>query len=472
MDISGKSDTMKRKVIRYFMFIILLTLGLVLVSFGIGIKNYFYQNISNTFRNYAQAVSPIWTRQADYSSINLVDFSDEIIQNYQYDGADLYLLNRKGQFIQSSLGYYKDSYYEINPSVLSFKTVYQVERNKDYKEKVMVVYTPLIYEGHVMGVLRYVTSLEIVDSIITRFVIYGCFVCGVIAVLVFLISIQLGNSIVDPLKNIICLTKRMAEGRYEEKIEQIYPYEAGELVAMLNYMGDEITKADRLKNEFISSISHELRTPLTGIKGWIETMQEPEGILVEDMKFGMTMIHNETQRLIHLVETLLDFSRYQSDRMNLNPTLIDINDVLNEVVFQMQKMAEQKQVRIILSSSPNVIEADADKIKQVILNILDNAIKFSKEQGKVYMKQAKKDNQIEIIISDQGIGIPPEEMEHITRSFYKLNSKIVGEGLGLAISQKILELHHGTLEIKSEYGKSTSVIITLPLQLQRLKEEK
>lgn len=464
MDTCGKSEDMKRKVILYFMLIILLTLGLVMVSFGIGIRNYFYQDISNTFQNYAQAVTPVWTSQADYSSMNLMDYSDAIIENYQYEGADLYLLNRTGQFIQSSIGFYKEKSYAINPDVFQFKTVYQVEKNKDYTEKVMAVYTPLTYEGHVVGVLCYVTSLKQVDSVILKFLVYGLAICIVIAVLVFLVSLNLGNSIVRPLKDIIRLTKRMAEGKYQEKIETVYPYEAGELVGMLNYMGDEITKADRLKTEFISSVSHELRTPLTGIKGWIETMREPAGLPEEDMKFGLEIIDNETERLIGLVENLLDFSRYQSDRIHLNLLEVDVEALLREAVFQLQIKAEKKDIHFEVETSLVLIRADGDKLKQVILNILDNAIKFSKEHSKIQVHQIKKQEEVEIIICDSGIGIKPEKLPYITNSFYKIDDKAVGEGLGLAISQRIIDLHQGKILIQSEYGKSTCVIVTLPIR--------
>ncbi len=112
---------------------------------------------------------------------------------------------------------------------------------------------------------------------------------------------------------------------------------------MLNYMADEITKADHMKNDFISSISHELRTPLTGIKGWAETMRDPEGLTEEEMKFGLKIIDEETERLISLVESLLDFSRYQSDRMILSLSFVPFDELIEKVTFELLKKGRKKE---------------------------------------------------------------------------------------------------------------------------------
>lgn len=460
----GKSKPMKRKVILYFMLLILLTLSLVMVSFGLGMKRYFYQEIADTIEHHSEAAVPVWPRQGEFTTADLINHSDEIIKNYQIQGTELYVLKRNGQLIQSSSGFYEERNFPIDPTVLKYRTVYKTETSGYSGEKIMAVYTPLIYDGHVVGVLRYDTSLTGVDSKIFTLLCYGTVICLLVAVLVFLVSLHLGNSIVKPLKDIIHLTQRMAEGRYKEKIEKNYSHEAGELVRMLNHMADEILKADQLKNDFISSISHELRTPLTGIKGWIETMRDPEELTDEEMQFGLKIINDETERLISLVESLLDFSRYQSDRMVLSLSPVHLDDLIREVTFQLKKKAEKKEVNLQIETIPTVITADGDKLKQVMLNILDNAIKFSGEKGHILIHQTHKQDLAEIVIQDTGIGINTENLEYVTRSFYKIDPKSVGEGLGLAISQNIVELHGGTLQINSEYGKGTSVIISLPLK--------
>lgn len=453
---------MKRKVVLYFMFLIVLTLTLVMVFFGIGIKRYFYQEIFDTVKNYTEAVLPVWTQQGDFTILQLTEQSDAIIKAYKMDDAALSLLTRNGHMIQSSTGYLVEKTESIDPEVLRFHTVYHIEKTKNSDEKIMAVYTPLLYEGQIAGVLKYEVSLTDTDARIYKLLSWGLVVCMLVAFLVFLVSFQLGNSIVKPLKSIIMLTKRMAEGNYNEKIEQSYPHEAGELVDMLNYMADEITKADRMKNDFISSISHELRTPLTGIKGWAETMRDPEGLTEDEMKFGLKIIDEETERLISLVESLLDFSRYQSDRMSLSLSFVPFDKLIEKVTFELLKKAEKKNIHLITETTPVVIEADWDKLKQVVLNVLDNAIKFSPKSSDIVITQTVEDHCVSLVIRDAGIGVKAEHLKYLTQSFYKADKKSVGEGLGLAISRKIMNLHGGTLSIESEYGRGTTVTLNLP----------
>ena len=279
----------------------------------------------------------------------------------------------------------------------------------------------------------------------------------------YLVSLHLGNSIVRPLDDIISFTQKMAAGEYKKKIEKVYPYELGDLAKMLNYMGDEILKTDRLKNDFITSVSHELRTPLTGIKGWIETMSDPRGLSDEEFQFGLTIINNESERLISLVEGLLDFSSYQSNRIKLVRSSFNVDKLIHEVTFQLKKKAEKKEIRLIVETIPVNITADGDKLKQVVLNILDNAIKFSYKDSTIHILQSINHESVLIEISDNGIGIKQDKLKYIMESFYKIDPKSIGVGLGLAISRSILDMHKGTIKIDSEYGKGTSVIISLPL---------
>lgn len=454
---------MKRKVILYFMIIILFTLGLVMIGFSIGIRQYYYQGIANTFQSQAEAVPSVWKEQIDFTNANLVDSSDEIIKNYRFKGAELQLLKRNGQLIQSFSGFYEDKIYSVDPSVLDLKTTYKIEKNEYSNEEIMAVYTPLVFDGQVVGVLRYVTSLTKVNTLISNLLGYGMIICTVIAVIVFLISLRLGNTIVKPLNDIINFTKKMAEGRYKEKIENIYPYELGEMAKMLNYMGDEILKTDRLKNDFISSVSHELRTPLTGIKGWVETMRDSNGLSDEEFQFGLKIIDDESERLISLVENLLDFSRYQSDRIKLILSEVKVDELIREVTFQLQKKVEKKEIQCIVETIPLVITADGNKLKQVILNILDNAIKFSYKDSIIHVTQSISNNVVLIKISDTGIGIKEENLNYVMGSFYKIDPKSIGAGLGLVISKNIVDMHKGALQIDSEYGKGTSITISLPI---------
>ena len=452
---------MKRKVVSYFMLLTILTLTLVMVCFGFGMRRYFYQELSNSVKSHTEAVPFVWAELGEFTSEDLIRKSDGVIKAYQMEGTSLTLLTRKGDPIQSTTGYLEDYKVSIDPRVLSFETVYKIQ--EPMGQRTMAVYTPLLYQGQTVGVLKYEISLAKTDERIFILLSWGLAACLMVAFVAFLVSLRLGNSIVLPLKNIIKLTKRMAEGNYEEKIQEEYPYEAGELVKMLNYMADEITKSDRMKNDFISSISHELRTPLTGIKGWAETIKEPDSVTEEEMKFGLKIIEEETERLIRMVESLLDFSRYQSDRMVLSLSPMSFDQLVEKVSLELSKKAEKKDIRLMKDLVPARIQGDWDKLKQVVINVLDNGIKFSEQNGEIYITMTVSDDWVSLVIRDNGIGVRKEHLKYITHSFYKADKRSPGEGLGLAISQKIMVLHGGSLSIESEYGKGTSVTMKLPL---------
>lgn len=451
---------MKRKVVSYFMLLTILTLTLVMVCFGIGMRRYFYQELADGVKNHTEAVPFVWAELGEFTGEDLKRKSNAIIKSYQMEGTNLLLLTRKGDPIQSTTGFLNDSRDTIDSKVLTFETVYKVEKGTG--QRIMEVYTPLLYHGQTVAVLKYEKPLAETDQRIFTLLSWGFFVCLMVASVAFLVSLRLGDSIVLPLKKVILLTKRMAEGNYQEKIQESYPYEAGELVDMLNYMADEITKADRMKSDFISSISHELRTPLTGIKGWAETLKEPDGLTEEEMGFGLRIIEEETERLIRMVESLLDFSRYQSDRMVLALSPISFDELVEKVTLGLMKKAEKKGIRLIRDLAPARIQGDWDKLKQVVINVLDNGIKFSEKNSEIIITMTTTKDWVCLVIQDTGIGVRKEHLKYITHSFFKADKRSSGEGLGLAISQRIMTLHGGSLSIESEYGKGTSVTIKLP----------
>jgi len=455
---------MKRKIILYFMIIISLTLSLVMSGFGVAATYYYHHSIANTFRQQAETISPVWKGETDFSSVKLMDYSDEIIKRYEVKGSQLQLLKRDGKLIQSSTGFNEGTTYWVDPSVLSLKTTYKTEKIKYSGEKIMAIYTPLIFEGQAVGVLRYVVSLTGIDSLIMHLLGFGIIICVVVGVIVLIVSFKLGNSIVRPLNDIINFTRKMPEDKYKKRIEKKYSNELGEMAKMLNYMADEILKTDRLKNDFISSVTHELRTPLTGIKGWIETIQAPHDLSDEELKFGLGIISNESERLILLVEDLLDFSRYQSNRIELVTSSIGVDKIINEVMFSLKQKSEKKGIRLLAQTIPITITADGNKLKQVVFNVLDNAINFSYKDSVINIVQSIDQESVFIKITNIGIGIKQENLKHIMESFYKIDPKSVGAGLGLAISRSIIDNHGGTLKIESEYGKGTTVNISLPLE--------
>ncbi|MFY0743865.1 HAMP domain-containing sensor histidine kinase [Solibacillus silvestris] len=455
---------MKRKVILYFMIIIILTLTLVMTVFWGAMTKFYYQGIANMFQQHVEAIHPRWANEIELTSARIKDFSDFVVKSYEFEGAELQLLNNDGEMIQSSTGFYEDTSYTVDPNLFSsYSPYYEKEELEKTGEKVLATYIPLLLDGEVIGVLRYTTSLTETNLLIQRLVGYGILLCIGVAAIVFLVALQLAQSFVKPFNEIIQFTETMAKGQFEKRIKEDFPDELGEMSKTLNYMADEIVKTDTLKNDFISSISHELRTPLTGIKGWAEMLESPEGLTDKEVNFGLRMINSESDRLIKLVEDLLNFSRYESNRIELHPTKFVYATLIEEAALQLQSKANEKNISMKLNTSPVSLYADEDKIRQVLLNILENAIKFSPHNSEISIKQYVLNGKAICTIRDDGMGIKEEQLQHIMNSFYKADVKSVGAGLGLAISRTIILKHGGTIEVNSAYGKGTEVCIELPL---------
>lgn len=228
-------------------------------------------------------------------------------------------------------------------------------------------------------------------------------------------------------------------------------------------MAREIDKSEKLKDEFISSVSHELRTPLTSIKGWSETLGY-EGIGKEELDLGLGIIQDETERLIKLVEELLDFSRLSSDRIKLQIDMVDVESLVVGVVNQLKVKANEKNINLscdFIMDDIQMIQGDKNRLRQVLINLVQNSLKFTDEEGyvKVVVSQDLEYTTIKVI--DNGEGIEEHNLEKVLDKFFQENYNKAGSGLGLAISHEIIKLHGGEMKIKSKKGEGTCITFAL-----------
>ena len=237
----------------------------------------------------------------------------------------------------------------------------------------------------------------------------------------------------------------------------------GQLIDTINEMASELGENERLKNDFISSVSHELRTPLTSIEGWAETLQSSD-VDSDTHQRGMSIIMRETQRLTGLVEELLDFSRLQSGRMVMNMSRVDLLTELDEVVFLVSDRIESEGKNLSYDTPASLppIRADANRLRQVFVNVLDNAIKYSGEGANITVSAESSGENVRVIIEDTGCGIAAWDLENVKKKFFKANQQVRGSGIGLAIVDEIITLHGGTVDITSKINEGTRVCISLP----------
>ena len=335
-------------------------------------------------------------------------------------------------------------------------------------ERIMAVSSPLIYSnGEVIGVLRYVTSLKHVDRQILYFALMVTFVGVLLLIVVYASGRYYVKSILEPVSEITATAKRIAAGGYGVQIKRQFDDEIGELSDTINDMSNKIAMSEKTQSEFMSSVSHELRTPLTAISGWSETLLDAGASVEEaEARRGLNIILRESRRLTSMVEELLEFSRMQDGRFKLNVSMGDLRAEFEDTVFMYGSRLQHETIRLeYLENDDEIpeIPCDVSRMRQVFLNILDNAAKHGGEGGRITAEIRLEEEQVVVRIRDFGPGIAEEELPLIKKKFYKGGSKARGNGIGLAVCEEIVTMHEGSLDITNADGGGTLVTIRLPI---------
>ncbi|MFR8506534.1 MAG: sensor histidine kinase [Peptoniphilus sp.] len=460
-----------KRLVRSFLIIILITISIIDIFLLFAFSSYYYNNISKELIQRMEVSLEIYRR----------DYSDKSIEDLIYEDSDIFLSNTNAevQILDKDKNLLSDSIGRLASNPIETSDVLAAERGeiKTWKgeesqtgEAIMSVAGPIKNnEGEIIGYLRFISSMEEVKAAIFKTIISLLIFTLFVALLTTTVSLLISKSIVRPILELTEVAKTMLKGNYEEKAKVFEDDEIGELAKTLNAMSDEIINKDRIKNDFISSISHELRTPLTSIKGWavvLKDAKEDEKDLMED---GLNIIENEADRLAKMVEELLDFSRYISGRITLNKEIIDISQTCLDISKQMRPRAKSNNIELItdLPKESILINADENRIKQLLINLLDNAIKFTSDKGWVKFQMLKEDDKVQIMISDNGMGMTKEELAHVKEKFYKGKHSKSHSGIGLSISDEITKLHQGSLEIFSEENIGTTVKVSLPIEVDK-----
>jgi signal transduction histidine kinase len=447
--------------------IIIAVLLLICVAGAYFVHSYYYNSVDRRIKSYSNGIVDTYfdSFSTDDDSFEqgarafIADFSDKT-------SMEVWIIDKYGNVIISSSGFPVSQYTKIPEyeTALSNVDSYSQWTGKlESGEHVTTLTKVILNSGNEeIGAVRYLISLEEIDNQIYTWYVMFFFAFLILVFLLIISGIIFINSIVKPIRDINDTAKMIADGNYDAKIDHyLYKDEIGELCDTINNMAEKISAADKIKNDFISTVSHELRTPLTAIKGWGETLLQIGDTDPALTQRGMGVIINESTRLNGIVEELLDFSRMQSGRMNLKIEKMDILAELDETVFAFKDRSMREGIDLIYNAPnlPAPMDGDPDRIKQVFVNILDNALKYTKQGGKITAVAEVKDDKIKITISDTGCGISAEDLPHVKEKFYKTNMTVHGSGIGLAVVDEIVRLHHGTFDIDSVLGQGTTVTI-------------
>lgn len=449
---------------------VIVILAAVIIFVSVGVSQYYYTTIRNnlmgrvnttaaTFRNY-------WTNSYEqfYSS------ASRYVVEYEFkDKLEVQFLNQYSRVILSTSGLTADSIPEtgdVEKALTTLENSSWIGKDPLSGERVMSCTAPLFTEnGELIGGLRVITSLSIAERQIHLIILLAVLASALFISLVLLSNRYFIKTILEPVVRINEIVREITAGRYGMRLQKTYDDEIGQLCDSINSMSEEIARAERMKNDFISSLSHELRTPLTAIGGWSETLLAGGGEDPEELTQGLEIIHKEAGRLTSMVEELMDYARIESGRMKLTIEKFDLSLELYEAVYMYENLLQKEKIVLDYDEDPDenyFISGDRHRMKQVFLNVIDNAAKYGAEGGKIKVSIARRNNTIRVKVRDFGPGIPEAELPFIKEKFYKGSSKQRGSGIGLSVTDEIVKLHGGTLEIRSRVGEGTIVVITVP----------
>jgi len=292
------------------------------------------------------------------------------------------------------------------------------------------------------------------------------------AVAVFISS----QRITKPLVEMNKAAKVIADGNFEKRLDVKNTDEVGELAQSFNYMAESLDKSEKTRQEFIANISHDIRSPLTSIRGFIEAIYD--GTIPPEMhKHYLKIVIEETQRLSKLANDMVDLSRAQAGAMTLERTDFDINDVIRESLDMMEPRFKDKNLfaDAVFDGERMTVNADREKIKRVLQNLIDNAIKFSNDSGDITVETKANHDKAEIYVKDTGKGISDEEINHVFDRFFKADASRgldkSGVGLGLSIVKEFIKAHGETIEVHQRPEGGTEFMFTLPIVKEEESEE-
>ena len=449
---------------------VILALGIVCVSaVTMVIATNYYSAMESDMRYRARTTTEFF---ADYVNQNYNEYYQSCITYAQTfedkNFIELQFINAQGKLVASSYGQWagqSPTTPEITTAINNRSISTFVGVNPQTNERIIAVSSPMIYSnGDVIGVLRYVTSTSLVDMQIVGVAGYALLALLVVILVVIISGNYYIHTILMPLAQIVEKAKKIANGSYGIQIETKYDDEIGELAETINEMSIKISENEKMQTDFISSLSHELRTPLTAITGWSETLLSGDD-LSTDTRRGMKIIHKEAQRLTEMVLELLDFTRIQDGRMTLNMELTDIRAEFEDTVYMYGSRLAHDGIQLeYLDNDEEIPEVSCDpkRLRQVFLNILDNAAKHGGEGKRIEADIGMEADSIVIHIRDHGAGIPEDELPLVKKKFYKGSSKARGSGIGLAVCDEIVQMHGGTLTLANAPDGGTVVTVSLP----------
>ncbi|MDO4608550.1 MAG: HAMP domain-containing sensor histidine kinase [Clostridia bacterium] len=453
-----------------WLFKVYLIIALAVIAIAITLSTIFVTLILNSVQSQAVDYSQDFEVLSSATKENFYDTAINLSDEFAFKHKiEVQIIGSDGAAIVSTTGFLptNEATADYERATASGTGEY-IFRGKNSGGEQVMTGTKIVYgqDGKPMGAYRWITSLKAAYRQINLTITIIALVSFVILGLCAWSGIFFIRSMVAKLRDMGNTARKIAGGDFKARIEVENRDEIGELCETINYMATELENAETMKNDFISSVSHELRTPLTAIRGWGETSKMSVGVDEELVSRGIDVVLSEADRLSSLVENLLDFSRMQSDRLAVNNVLtVDVSTLLSSVADMYTELAVKQGIELAYTppAQTSIIMCDPDRLKQVFINVIDNAVKYTEKGGLVLVAQTQEEGCVRIVVKDTGVGIPAEDLDHVKEKFFKSNKTVRGSGIGLAVADEIIKQHSGLLFVESTEGVGTTVTIVLPL---------
>lgn len=462
-----------RLMVTYFIIILsaLLILGVLLSSF---FQSYIMETSTNELIREGNALGK-------YIELYLVGFIDHRTLVYQYQVIDRFL--NTTIWVTDERGYIWSSYNssELDEvdwenqkvtvdefvQVLEGNTITRVGRfGESFPVPVLTVGMPLQINGKTRGTIFLHSPIQGINRTLQD-TYEGFWRASILSSILSIVLLYfISRRFSKPLTQMNVISREIATGNFKRRVKVKTKDEVGQLAMNFNAMADSLEKLELMRRNFVANVSHELRSPLTSMRGYIQGVLD-KTIAQEDQDKYLQIALEETERMNRLINELLDLSQIQSGQFSMKIKVMDINETIRRVLIAREDRINEKgmDVSVDFEKESCLVEGDPDRLQQVVINLLDNAIKFNREGGIISLKTwVHKDNAY-VKIADEGIGIPKDEIAHIWEPFYQIDKsrsqKKNGTGLGLSIVKKIIEEHDQNIWLNSEEGKGAAFIFSL-----------
>ncbi|WP_027409155.1 sensor histidine kinase [Anoxybacteroides tepidamans] len=452
-----------------------LTISIVVIltaAFSYFLLNYFYENL------YVDQVKQTLIKEGknladDYHGGPITEEYRKRVEWYNTKSTAEVLLVSNPRELGACLPFEIDYDSLINGTdrqkLLEGKIVTKIGYERRFGRKIMGVVVPLLDQQRLEGVFYLYIPLATIQEATKEVAVVWVPLALVFVVLLLLFGKKMADRLAGPLKEMERVAYKMSQGDYEAQIPIRADDEAGRLARAFNVMAKAIYEEDMKKREFLANVSHELRTPLSYVKGYSEALLAGMVKTKEEEEKYVRLIHREAGRMERLVHDLLDLAQLEGKSVPLQKVPLAFSQVIEDTLVKYEPFLHEKAIRLTVDLNPDIIiEGDADRIEQVIHNLLDNAIRYTPKGGAIAVQLFEtNENRCCLLIRDSGKGIPKEKIPFLGQRFFRVDQARTraegGTGLGLAIVKQIVHLHDGTISFASEAGKGTTVLIDLPI---------